>query len=518
MPADLVLLNGNILTLNPAQPNAQAIAIEQEKIAFVGSTAAVKTLVGKKTKIIDLDGRAVVPGFIDTHIHLTDYGQVLTWLDLTDLESIKQMQTRLAARVEHTPKGKWILGRGWDENRFVEKRLPTNYDLDAVSPDNPVIFYHRCGQTCLANSKALETAGLTAACTDAGLDKNPQTGDLTGILRGEATSLVWKFIPPPTDEELLEGAALAFQKIVASGITGVCWIAFSAKELAIIEKLAAQNRIPVNVYVIISVDLLDKIAAYPTLNNPKSTAKIGAVMVFADGYLATRTAAMFEPFNDTKNSGTLLYKQEELDATAERIRQANLQLIIHAAGDRAVDAALQTMEKTARAQMRNRLEQAAVLNPQLVERIKNGGVIVSVQPLVINSEFKVYSAAESLGASRLRYLYPLKTLAKAGIRVIGGSDCPMEPLNPLLGMQTAMTRDTIPQERITLKEALSMYTKDAAYAIGAESTRGSIEVKKTADLTVLNCDLQKVEAQKIAEVEVELTFVGGKIVYSQGKA
>lgn len=519
MPSDLVLINGKILTQNPAQPTAEAIAVEEGKIAFVGTDVAVKRFVGKKTKVIDLKGRAVVPGFIDTHIHLADYAQVLTWLDLTDVESIKQMQALLGARVKKTPKGKWIVGRGWDEAGFAEKRLPTHEDLDAVSPDNPVIFYHKCGQICVANGKALQTAGLTkqtVASDEGGLDKNTKTGAFTGVLRGDATSLVWKFVPSMTDEELLEAVGLAFEKIAGSGITSVCWIVFSTKELAIIEKLAVQKRLPLSVYIIISVDLLDKIAAFPSLNgNAASGVRIGAAMVFADGYLATRTAAMFQPYNDAPDTnGNLLNTQEELNATAEKVHKANLQLIIHAAGDRGVDAALKAMEKTAGQELRNRLEQAAVLNPEIMQRIKNQDGIVSVQPLVINSEFHVYSATDSLGPNRIRYLYPLKTLVESGIKVVGGSDCPMEPLSPLLGIQAVVTRECIPQEQVTPEQALRMYTTDAAFAVFAENIKGTIENGKSADLAVLSHDPRMVAPMQISKVAVHMTIAAGKIVYS----
>ena len=510
MPADLVLINGKILTMNPTQPYADAVAIEDERIIQVGTNRAVTSSVGNETKVVDLKGKTVVPGFIDTHIHIADFGAVLTWLDLWDVTSIKELQTRLKTYVQKTPKGNWIIGRGWEQNSFAEKHLPTCYDLDIVSPDNPVILYQKYGQMAIANSKALEIAGLTK-----------QTGQITGVLRGDATNSVWKFIPTITQEELMEAVISAFEKIVRDGITSVCWIVFSSNELSIIKKLNAQNRLPLSVYVIIPVELLDsELASTFSKDSARSAVKVGGVVIFADGYLSARTAAMFESYSDCPNSnGSLLYTQEEMNMLAVKISKANLQLNIHAAGDKAVDMALTVIEKTSKEavgrDLRNRIEQAAVLNQGLVERMKNNHVIVSVQPCVMDSEFRVWSASDRLGPDRARWLYPLKTLVSSGIKVIGGSDCPMEPLSPLLGIQAAVAREFVPEERVTVEDALRFYTIDAAYAFSQENLKGSIEENKYADLTVLSQDLLLTELNEIAKIKVEMTIVKGRVVYSK---
>ena len=524
MPADLVLINGKILTMNPTQPCAEAIAIEAARIIQVGTNRAVTNWIGKETKVVDLKGKTVVPGFIDTHIHIADFGRVLTWLDLWDVKSIKELQARLSTYVQKTPKDNWIIGRGWEQNSFAEKRLPTCYDLDIVSPDNPVILYQKYGQMAIANSKALEIAGLTkqtVASTGDTVDRNQETGQLTGVLRGDATNSVWKFIPTMTQEELMEAVISAFDKIVRVGITSVCWIVFSSIELSIIKKLNAQNRLPLSVYVIIPVDLLDSelTSTFPK-DSANSAVKVGGVVIFADGYLAARTAAMFEPYSDCPNSnGSLLCTQEEMNMLAVKIHKANLQLNIHAAGDKAVDMALTTIEKTSKEavgrDLRNRIEQAAVLNQGLLQRMKNNNVIVSVQPCVMDSEFRVWSASDHLGPDRARWLYPLKTLINSGINVIGGSDCPMEPLSPLLGIQAAVTREFVPEERVTVKDALRFYTVDAAYAFSEENIKGTIEENKYADLTVLSHDLLMAELNEIAKIEVEMTIVRGRVVYSK---
>ncbi len=521
MSADLALTSGKVLTLNPSQPHAEAVAIKADRIVKVGTNEEIQQWVGKNTQVISLKGKTVVPGFIDTHIHVADFGRLLRWIELSEASSIKEMQESLSRYVAKAPKGKWLLGRGWDQTRFAEKRLPTRFDLDAVSPDNPVIFYHQSGQVCVANSKALELAGvtrLTAVPQGGEIDRDAETGELTGVLRDNATNLIWAVIPEPSEEELVEAAGLACEKIVEAGVTSVHWMALSSIELSVIRTLLAQNRLPMRVYVIIPVNLLNSIADFKSPDN--LVLRVGGAVISADGYLAAKTAALFQPYNDgSAASGKLLCTQEEMNAAAAEILKAGLQLVIHAVGDKAVDAALTTIEQISkeapRKDVRYRIEQAAVLNEELINRIKKQEVIVSVQPCVVASEFSVWSATERLGAERARWLYPLKTLLKEGIRVVGGSDCPMEPLSPLMGIQAAVTREVFPEERVTVDEALRMYTVNAAYSSNEENMKGSVETGKLADLVVLSRDPFSVPLYEIAGISVELTVVGGRVVYSK---
>jgi predicted amidohydrolase YtcJ len=524
MSADLALTSGKVLTMNQPQPYAEAVAIKDDKIVQVGTNEEIKPWIGKNTKVISLKGKTVVPGFIDTHIHVADFGRLLTWIDLSAAGSIKEMQESLSRHVEKVAKGKWLLGRGWDETRFAEKRLPTRFDLDAVSPDNPVIFYHQNGQVCVVNSKALELAGvtrLTPVPAGGAIDRDAETGELTGVLRDNATNLVWAVIPEPSEEELVEAAGLACQKIVEAGVTSVHWMVLSPIEIQIIQRLRRENKLPLRVYIIMPMNLLDNVTGLASrLGLGDNMVRIGGVEIGADGYLAARTAALLQPYSDNPaTSGRLLCTQKEMNAAAAKILKAGFQLVIHAVGDKAVDAALTTIERvsreTPRKDARNRIEQAAVLNKGLIERMKMQKAVVSVQPRVVASEFSVWSATEHLGAKRAKWLYPLKTLLKEGIRVVGGSDCPMEPLSPLLGIQAAVTREFIHEERITVGEALRMYTVDAAYSSGEENIKGTVETGKLADLTVLSHNPAKVPPNKIENIKVEMTIVGGKVVYSK---
>jgi predicted amidohydrolase YtcJ len=518
MWADLALVKAKVRTLNPSQPTAEAVAIRKDRIVKVGTNEEINPYIGKNTRVISLKGKTVVPGFIDTHIHVADFERFLMWLDLRDVKSILGLQDSLRERAQKTSGGKWILGRGWNQSRFEEKRLPTASDLDSASPDNPVIFYHECAMMCVVNSKALELARITRLTpppSGGAIDKDVKTGELTGILRGSATNLVWKVVPETSEDELLQAVGLAFEKIMEAGVTSVHWIVLSAIELSVVQKLLAQKKLPISVYLIVPVNLLDSVLTSGLLRFSDAKLKVGGVKIFADGYLAARTAALLQPYSDdTSVRGELLCGQEEMNVSATKALRAGLQLVIHAMGDRAVDTALTTIERVSK-ESRCRVEQAAVLNEGLIKRMKKQKVIVSVQPRVVVSEFSVWSATEHLGAERARWLFPLKTLIKEGVKVVGGSDCPMEPLNPLLGIQAAVTRQFFPEERITVGEALRMYTVDAAYSSGEENIKGSIETGKLADLTVLSHDPGKVPPNQIENIAVEMTIAGGKVVYSK---
>jgi hypothetical protein len=518
MFADLVLTDGNVLTLNSSQPSAEAVAVKDGIIVQVGTSDEIRRWIGDSTKVIDLHGRTVVPGFIDSHIHVGDFGRFLTWVNLNDAGSIQEVQRKIRERAQQISKGRWIIGNGWNQARFAEKRYPNRQDLDEASPDNPVVLYHECGRVCVVNSKALELAAVTKETVfpSGGTIEKDEGGEPTGVLRESATDLVWKAIPEPGEEEIIEGAVLACKKIVEAGVTSIHWIATSPAELPVIQKLCAENKLPLRVYPIIPADFLEQ------LNSSVYDSKDGSlgVKVFVDGSLSARTAALSEPYHDNPESkGQLLCSQQELDALISKVHNSRLRLIVHAMGDQAIDMALTSIEKalkeTPKQDHRHRLEQASVLNKEIIHRIRELGLTVSVQPKCVISEFSVWAAVDRLGSERARWLYPLKTLFNESIPVAGGSDCPMEPLSPLQGIQAAVTRQFFPEEQITVDEALRMYTVNAAYASFEENLKGSIEEGKLADLTVLSGNPKTVSPSKIGDINVNMTIVGGKVVHQK---
>jgi len=518
--ANLAFVNAKVLTMNRAQPCAEAVAVRNDRIVEVGTNEEINKWIGKKTKVIDLSGKILTPGFIDAHIHVSEFGRFLTWIDLRNAKSIEEIQVILRKRVQENDREKWIIGHGWDQTRFEEKRFPNISDLDSASPHNPVVLYHKNEKICVVNSKALELAGVTNQTNPpqgGTVEKHMETSELTGVLRNNATNLIWKAIPEPNEEEILEATASACKKIAEAGVTSVHWMVLSAADLLIAQKLHIQKRLQVRVYMIVPVNLLSAIQCFESDNC--SELRVGGAVIAVDGYLATRTAALFNPYSDDLSGmrGKLLCTRVEVKTATAKILDAGLQLVIHAVGDKAVDTALDVIDQESkrRKNLRYRIEQAAVLNEGLVERMRKHQVTVSVQPSVICSEFSVWSVIKHLGPERAKFLYPLKTLLRNGIRVVGGSDCPMEPLNPLLGLQNAVTRKFPSEERIAIYEALSMYTVDAAFSTGEENIKGSIESGKLADLTVLSKDPLTVSPDRIKEITVEMTIIGGRIVYSR---
>lgn len=500
--------------MNPNQPTAQAIAITKNKITKIGTNREITQLIDKNTKVLSLDGKTVVPGLIDTHIHVADFGRCLMWLDLTNAESIRDLQNLLKEKAKQTPAGKWIVGRGWNQNRFKENRLPQLSDLDAAAPENPVILYHESAMICAVNSKALKLAGVserTAVPSGGTIDRNPKTGELMGILRDSATNLIWQAVLEPTMAELLEATALACKKIAEAGITSVHWFVLSEAELAIIQKLHAQGRLPIRVNVVVPEALLEKAACLKTTD--PLMLRFGGVTINVDGYLDSKEAALLEPYSDEPtNSGKLLCTEEALAASVRHVLAAGVQPIILAMGDKAIDTTLNVIEQTPQSNVRFRIEQAAVLNEGLVKRLAKQKVVVSIQPKVISTEFSVWSATQRLGMERAKWLHPLKTLLNEGVKVAGGSDCPMEPLSPLLGIQEVVLRQSFPEQRLSVEEALRLYTLDAAYSSGEEDLKGSIEEGKLADLTILSADPNSVAPEKIKDINVEMVLINGKLI------
>jgi predicted amidohydrolase YtcJ len=506
--ADLVLLNANVKTMNPAQPTAQAVAIKAGKIVKVGNNQEIAMLIGKDTKVVNIDKKNVLPGLIDTHIHVADYGRMLMWLDLTSVHSIAELQTILRIKAAQTPVGKWIIGQGWNENRL--KHQPTTADLDAAAPKNPVVLYREAAMVCVVNSKALALAGVNEqiAATEGGsIDR--QNGKLTGVFRDTATNLIWKAVPEPTQDDLLDATLLALQKIVAVGITSIHWLVLSETELPIIQKLHDQNKLPLRVNVVVPESILEKAKKLKTAD--PTMLRFSGATVSVDGYLDSKEAALSEPYSDDiDNSGKLLCSGETLVTSVKEILGVGVQPILVAMGDRAIKETLQVIEQFPKSNVRFRIEQAAVLNQSLLKSLKKSGAVVSIQPKMISTEFTVWSAQKRLGLERARWLHPLRALFDAGVVVAGGSDCPMEPLNPMIGIQEVVTREAFPEQRLTTEEAIRMYTYNAAYSASEEKMKGSIEEEKLADLIVLTSDPEEATPDKIKDITVSMVFVGGK--------
>lgn len=512
LSADLAIVNANIKTMNPNQPTAQALAIKGNRIVKVGSNEDIEPLIGENTRVLHLEDKTVLPGLIDTHIHVADYGRCLMWLDLASAKSIAELQQLVKEKAKLVTAGRWIIGQGWNETRFKEQHPPTAADLDEAAPNNPVILYREAAMICAANTKAIQLAGVTEQTqppAGGAIDKTPD-GKLAGVFRDTAANLIWQAVPEPTEDELLEATAYACQKIFQAGITSLNWLVISESELSIIQKLHDQDRLMFRVNVVVPEALLEKAVAIKS-RNPEIL-RVGGAFIVTDGYLDSKEAALLKPYSDDlANSGKMLLTQEQLEAQVKRALTFGVQPVIHAMGDRAIDATLTAIEKTHRADVCFRIEQAAVLNMPLIKRIKQQNAVVTIQPKVITTEFAVWSANQRLG-NRARLLHPLKTLLDEGVKVAAGSDCPMEPLSALLGVQEMVTRQSYPEQRLSLDEALRLYTLNAAYSSGEEAMKGSIEEGKLADLTILAKDLTAVPQGEIKDVAVDFVVLNGMLL------
>lgn len=514
-----VLFNGNIITMNKNQPSAEALAIHDEKIVAVGSNKEVLSIVSPQTKITDLKGATVLPGFIDCHIHLIEYGLSLGGIDCRRVRSINELKRLVAGRTTGT--GEWILGRGWDQEKFEENRYPTRADLDQVSPLNPVILTRVCGHICVANSAALREAGVdrNTPNPEGGLIDRDSDGEPTGILRENAVDLVNRVVPTPGLEAYVKATTEACQMALQAGLTTVHCIVTSDMELQALSKLHLERRLQLRFYVFIPASQL---AGATTLGLRSGFGddmlRIGGVKIFTDGSLGARTAALEEPYSDDPTTrGVAIYTQEQLNDVVAEAHLAGFQTAIHAIGDRAIGMALDAIEEARRRfptkNLRHRIEHASVLTEDLIRRMKKLNVLAVVQPHFIVSDYWVH---ERLGHKRSELAYPFQSLVRSGVSVVGSSDCPVEPLSPLSGITAAINRPGS-KEALSLEQAIELYTRSAAYASYEENWKGTIEPGKLADLVVLEKDPGKVPPEMIQEIKVLATIVGGRTQYAMNR-
>jgi len=539
--ADLILLNGKVVTMDEYFRIAEAVAIRGEKIIAVGTNEEILALRGGETEVMDLGGKLVLPGFEDDHCHLISYGLSLLSVDLTGVRSMEELLLRVKSAVDSSPRGSWIRGHGWDQNRIFwtgawkrDYKWPTRWDLDSVSPNNPVFLTRVCGHVSVVNSFALKLSGIIKETPDppAGhIDRDPETGEATGVLRESAMDLVRKVMPLPAPEELKRAAKLAIQKALELGVTSVEEADADLGYIEIYKELYEEGELRIRVNLLINVDHLNELirrgvkSPHPIYGH---WLRIDGIKVFADGSLGARTAYLKEPYSDEPGwKGLLKYTKEELNKIVLKANEAGLRVAIHAIGDLANELVLNTFEHSRRTlgaekyrKLRNRIEHCSVLSSDLIERYADLGVIASIQLSFATSD--MVWVEQRLGSQRTRYTYAWRDLLEKGVKCIGGSDCPVETLNPLIGLYRIVTRREVsgfppkgwyPKQRLSLEEALSLITKDAAYGTFEEDVKGSIEVGKLADLVVLSKNILKGEPEDILGAKVEITIVGGKVFY-----
>jgi hypothetical protein len=451
---------------------------------------------------------------------MVSFGQFLQTLELRNTKSIKELQTRLHEYAERNPEKNWILGGRWDEEKLVEKRYPTRYELDAAVSDRPVFLVRVCGHIAVANSRALQMARITGKTSihSGRAELDPQTGEPNGVLYENALNLVSKTVPKPTSEELEETCILACKRAVEAGLTCVHWIIGSPGEIEAIQKLYSAGRMPLRIYLGIPISVLEPLTSLGLRTGfGNDMVKIGFVKILVDGSLGGHTAALEKPYSDKPDTcGMMLYNEKQLDQLFMKSHMAGLQIAVHAIGDRAIETVLNSFEKTLKKNPsnnhRHRIEHCSVLNPKLIKKMKKLRLVASVQPHFVPSDPWV---VDRVGQTRARWVYPFKTLMHEGLTLAAGSDCPVEPISPILGLWAAVTRKSSPEENLTVGEALRMYTLNAAYASFDENERGTIEVGKLADLTILSADPVSALPDEIKKIKVQMTIVNGNVVYSR---
>jgi predicted amidohydrolase YtcJ len=527
-----VILSAKIFTGDPQNPWAAALGIKDGKIAAVGEDREIRGLCSKRTKILDLPGRLMVPGLVDGHVHFCSFGQSLSLVSLKNLSSLVQCRERIRSALSGYRPGEWVFGRGWDQRKWQEGREPTRRDLDDLAPDNPLIMFRADGHTVWANSLALEKAGVTKASADppgVKIERDPGSGEPTGILR-EAIFLFRKFLPRNSREELKAAALAAQQEALKFGLTGVhsCEMLPQFEALAELEK---EGRLKLRVYHLPRpqeiADLLSR-DIRPGTAGPRLWA--GHMKLFADGSLGSGTALLHQPYqDDPSNYGLTGLTQEALRDQITRAYDWGGEAAIHAIGDRAVSNSLAAIAEARKikgirsGEKRDRLEHVQLFRSADLSLFHGLGVTASVQPVFTSTDWTL--AEEKWGRDRCRgQAYAWKTLEKAGIPLLFGSDAPFDDIDPLLGLQAAVNRQTpqgqpaggwFPEERLSLEQGLKAFTLIPAWTSHRETMLGSISPGKQADLTVFQENLFEIPPESWPSVKVEMTIVDGEIVYQR---
>jgi predicted amidohydrolase YtcJ len=537
--ADIVLRGGKIATLNPRQPEATALAILGERIAVVGADADVKPLIGQKTRVIDLAGKRVVPGFHDSHVHLLKGGLQLSRVTLTDAADEAEFGRRLRAFDQKLPPGRWMVGGAWDHDRTFAGKLPDAALLDKYVADRPVFLHRYDGHMALANTRALKLAGIDASTPSPSggeIERRPGTKEPTGLLRDTAMGLVSRLVPAPEEQEIASAVFAALAELRKHGITSVQDMdgsgqATRAKLFRILQRLKADGRLTAR------IRLYWPLVAWRTLAELGVTANfgdlwlmLGALKDFIDGSLGSSTAKMYEPYvNEPNNTGLYVRPRDKLLEDIRAADQAGLAVAVHGIGDRGnaelLDLFAAAAKKNGPRDRRFRIEHAQHLRPEDYRRFAERSVIASMQPYHIIDDGRW--AEGRIGAKRCASSYACRSLLDAGAKLAFGSDWPVAPLSPLQGIDAAVNRRTrdgkhpggwFPEQRITVREALAAYTTGSAFAAFMDEHVGTLERGKLADLVVLSRDiLAEVERDRIADTEVLFTIVGGRIVYERDR-
>lgn len=531
--ADLIVTNARVWTGEPARPAAEAIAVAGGRVAAVGSAAAVSAWRGPSTRMIDARGSRVLPGFNDSHVHFVSGGLQLDAVDLRQAPSAREFARLIGERAQKTPAGEWVLGGDWDDQLWSPPDLPTRQLIDPASPATPVFVNRFDGHMAVANSLALKLAGVTAQTPDppGGTIVRDQKGMPTGVLKDAAMGLVYKVVPALTAERRMAAVKRALAHASSLGVTSLRDMGPDPADLAAYAELAEHGELSARISAAppeLRWDEQARLGIRRGFGTPFF--RLGAVKGFADGSLGSTTAYFFDPYTDAPNTRGLL-ADEMIPVEGMRRRligadAAGLQLCVHAIGDHAVSMVLDLFTDVQRTNgardRRFRIEHAQHVAGKDFARFADLKVIAAVQPYHAIDDGRW--AERRIGAERIKTTYAFKSFLDAGVRLALGSDWPVAPMNPLLGIYAAVTRATldgkhptgwVPDQKISVEEAVRGYTAGSAYAEFSEGEKGAVGPGMFADLVILSEDIFAIEPARIRDVAVRTTIVGGRVVYEK---
>lgn len=529
-----IFYNGRFTTLDRSIPYAEAVYVENGRFMAIGSKEDMLLQFGRAdVERIDLQGGYVYPGFVDNHLHLAMQGMKLSMLDFTDVRSKVEMLELVQQQVHQTPVGKWVLGLNWNENQFADRAIPTIEELDQIAPNHPVFLTRTDYHTYLANHCAFREAEITENTSDpeGGSFGRDASGRWNGLIHENAYLLFHNAQPKPIYAELKEFVRRGMHDALRYGITAVHTddvrsLGTVEQTLRIYRELVEEGNY-VRTNQLIYHPVLDELKGLGlTAGNGDEWIAIGACKIFADGSIGGRTALLSEPYaDDPTNYGMAIHTTEEFNQIVFHARQLKMPIAVHAIGDQAAEIMIRAMEKYplrnyVGGKLRDRLIHAQVLREDLIQRLQKLPVAIDIQPRFVASDFPW--VLERIGEARSTYAYAWRKLLDAGLGCGAGSDAPIEPLDPLLGMHAAITRRSpleaphegyLPQEKLSPIDALSLFTLGSAYTAGEEDVRGSISVGKYADMTVVDRDILSNEVDQMLDTERMFTITNGKIGY-----
>ncbi|HEU4828896.1 MAG TPA: amidohydrolase [Gemmatimonadales bacterium] len=525
--ADLVAY-GRVWTGDTAAPWAGAVAVSGDTIVAVGDSAGVSAYVGPDTRVLDNARGLITPGFMDGHAHFSSGGFQLASVDLRDAANPQEFIARLKAYAATRPEGEWIVGGDWDHERWTGAPLPTRQWIDSVTPRNPVYVSRLDGHMGLANGLALRAAGITRSTADipGGTIVRDPAGNPTGILKDEAQNPVYAAMPEPSAAQMDSAIARATEWAASRGVVGVSSVSAPWSEVAALKRARAAGTLKTRVSVYVSLGDWRRMADSLEANGPGDDwIRTAGVKGYVDGSLGSGTALFFEPYADDPSTfGLLVTPEDSLRRWIGAADSAGLQVVVHAIGERANALLLGIFDSVARAHgardRRFRDEHAQHLRPQDVARFRTIGVIASMQPYHEADDGRW--AGKRLGPERVRNSYVFRSLIDSGARLAFGSDWTVAPIDPMLGVAAAVTRQTldganpggwIPEQKISLDEALRAYTVNNAFAVFAEGNRGMLKRGYKADIVLLDRDLTTIRPEDIDEAQVRVTIVDGRVVY-----